>query len=406
MRGPGYVTALVAAAVLLSALPGTAEELSVEEILSRHVEAKGGEEAWEAVDRLRIKGTYSAFGWTSPFTLLRQRPAKLRFETVTPEEETWAAGHDGELTWAIDPWLGTPWAMEMNTVEAAVFLPEADFDGPLFGPAEAGHEVELAGVEDFDGIDTYKLVVTRADGGEEEWYLDKTTFLEVARIAPAADFGRPVETGRTYFLDFRPVEGLMLPHRIEKEYSIRFRSYDVETVEVNPELGPGAFSLPRSAAMAALAPLAGEWEVKIEWPTRPGAPWAEATTTATVKEDFHGALLVADLSFERGGQPRRLRHTWSYDRFRELYLETVFDSFTLRHNLLEGTMDDGKLITSTLETGTVFDVGGGETHTRHTTSDIGPDGFEILRETTTDGGETWTENLRLTFSRPSGATPR
>lgn len=376
-----------------------AADLTADEVLARHVEAKGGADAWQAVESLRWTGTYGAFGYSSPFTLIRQRPSKLRFDTADKDGAPWIEGHDGEATWTINPFLGTSWAMEMNTVEAAVFTGEADFVSPLFDPASKGYEIQLEGIVDFDGIDSYKLLLTRPDSSKEEWYLDKNTFLEVARIAPAADFGRPIENGRTYFLDFRPVEGLMIPHRIEKEFGTRFRSYDLETVEINPDLDSASFRLPRSSAMAALAPLAGNWNVQVEWERRPGAPWGEAATAAEIEEAFHGALLRTEFSYVRDGQPLTVARTWSYDRFRELYLETSFDNFSFRQNLLEGTMEDGKLVTTSLEPGTFLGIGGQEIHTRQTTHEIGAGGFEILQEVSTDGGETWRENLRMTFRR-------
>ena len=194
---------------------------------------------------------------------------------------------------------------------------------------------------------------------------------------------------------------MVLPHRIEKEFSTRFRSYDIDSVEVNPDVDAEGFRLPRSSAMEALAPLAGEWEVQVEWATRPGAPWGEAITSATVEETFHGGLLQTELSFVHGGQPRAVFHTWSYDRFRKLYLETSFDSFSFRHNLMEGTLEKGRLVTSSIDSGTFLEAGGQQIHTRQTTSDMSSDGFKILREISTDGGESWQENLRLTFRRPT-----
>ncbi|MCB1032655.1 MAG: DUF1579 family protein, partial [Acidobacteria bacterium] len=237
------------------------------------------------------------------------------------------------------------------------------------------------------------------------WYLSSETFLEVARIAPAADFGQPIEAGRTYFLDFRPVSGLMIPYRIEKEYGIRFRSYDVDSVEVNPELTADTFSFPRPEAMADLPVRPGAWRVDVEWPTpRPGAPWAKTTTSAMIEELFHGALLEAELTFDQAGDIRRLRHTWSHDRFRNTYLETVFDNLTFRHTLLEGALTDGTLVTSTLDTGTVLDLGGQQLHLRQATSRTDTEGFQILQETSADGGETWQEALRLTFTPSTTAT--
>jgi len=84
--------------------------------------------------------------------------------------------------------------------------------------------------------------VTRKDGFEETWYLDPATHLELARFDRTLDLPEAKDRW-TYYSDFRTVDGLVIAHRQEQEYSIRNVSLTVEKVQVNPEIEAGRFEM-------------------------------------------------------------------------------------------------------------------------------------------------------------------
>jgi hypothetical protein len=60
--------------------------------------------------------------------------------------------------------------------------------------------------------------------------------------------------GWTYFSDFRTVEGLVIPHREDREYGIRHVGLTIEKVRVNPEIDPERFKRPAPKPKPAEAP--------------------------------------------------------------------------------------------------------------------------------------------------------
>ncbi len=384
------------AAYLFLALPAGA--ITVKEILAKHAEAKGGMKAWQALNTLQLSGSFTAFSDSGPFTLSRQRPNLYLFEYQAPQGRT-VRGYDGQTVWAADPFAGVGWALELGHADAQAMVPEADFAGALLDASLLGHEIELVSQGDFDGEDTFGLEVHRKDGYTETWYLSSKTFLEFARVAPAADFGTLIEEGRTYYLDFRSVDGLMIPHHVEREYGARLRIFEIETVTLNPNLGEGFSEIELPGAMADLASLAGDWNVKVETRSHPRSPWLETTTSSTIEAKFHGALLEETLRYDLGGRVQETFHLRSYDRSMEVVSETFFDNSTLHRNVLQGQLADGQLAVTNLETATALGSGEDLTHDRHTTYEILPDSFKIRGETSTNGGKKWTENLRLTYTR-------
>jgi hypothetical protein len=150
--------------------------------------------------------------------------------------------HDGSATWWIHPLLRIEQPAAVPEAHAALARRAAEFESPLVDAAAKGNKVELLGKEEIDGQPAFKLNVTRKDGAEETWYLDASSYLELARFDRTLDLPDPKDRW-TYYSDFRTVEGLVIPHRQDQEYSIRHVSLTVEKVQVNPEIDPGRFKM-------------------------------------------------------------------------------------------------------------------------------------------------------------------
>lgn len=373
---------------------------SLDDVIARHVEAKGGAERLAALTTLEAHGTYTAFSEPGPFTLRRARPAAVRFDYRMLGEAVIDA-FDGDSGWSHNPLAGADWPLPLTPAEVPAMTAFAGFDLPLVGYREKGHEVELAGREDFDGIDAWRIEVKRAEGFEETWFLDADTYLEVGWLGPMADFGQPVQ-GKSFFDDFRPVAGVLLPHRVESEFFIRFRTLEVDEYIANPELPPELFALPPLAGMEALAPLAGKWAVTVQTRAIPRFPWQAAETESTIVARQGGALLDEEIAFVQQGRAVEVLRTWSWDRFRDAYRIAHFDDFSSHLNIFEGAMEDGRLTASNAATGTALLLGEDPVLERYVVHDITADGFEVEHETSSDGGESWTSLLRFTYKRAAG----
>jgi hypothetical protein len=229
---------LVALSTLLSS---TAGAQTLDEVLAKHAAAHGGLERWRAVHSLAVAGTQVAFSESAPFVFEWRRPDSSRFEHSMLGQKI-TVGHDGTVTWWIHPLLDIAKPTAVDAPKAALARRAAEFESPLIDAAAKGNKVELLGKEEIDGQPAWKLKVTRKEGAEETWYLDVTSHLEIARFDRTLDLPDPQDRW-TYYSDFRAVEGLVIPHRQDQEYSIRHVSLTVETVRINPEIDPGRFKL-------------------------------------------------------------------------------------------------------------------------------------------------------------------
>lgn len=224
--------------------------LTLEEIVARYEAARGSRERWRALRSIEMAGTFTSFSEEAPFILRRKRPNLYRFDSRMTRKEMILA-QDAQGPWWLYPLYGIDSPAKMEESPGAVMTArDAEIEPALFGYQEKGHKVVLAGRGDVSGQETLRLDLTRSNGWAETWHLDPRTCLEVAVDSKVFDYSQiPQEMQeRAYFSDFRTVDGLVIPHRIEKEYGARHTVTRVERIRVNPEVEDGVFAMPTASS--------------------------------------------------------------------------------------------------------------------------------------------------------------
>ena len=154
--------------------------------------------------------------------------------------------HDGVSGWQVDP-LGGVFEPERTTpeVHADASSDERDIEGPLMNWREKGNLVELVGRETLPGGEAFKLKVTLADGSVRHDYVDVESRLVVRTDKTDTIRGRTVLLEESYS-DFRTVDGLVLPHRIETHVTNRPETITivVDDFDLDPELDDARFAFP------------------------------------------------------------------------------------------------------------------------------------------------------------------
>lgn len=240
--------ALIAIAVL-AAIPSFAADLTVEEIVANNLEAKGGEEAWKALETGKMTGTMRMGGGAAgamemPFSVEFKKPHRIRLE-FTMQGMTAIQAFDGEVGWAILPFLGKTEAEEMAEDQVKQLKDQADFEGTLVDYKEKGHTVELIGQEEVDGTPAYKLKVTRADGDVDYLYLDEEYFVEFKMEATREVQGNEV-TVSTVLGDYKEVDGLLFAHSMEMAFGggEAQQVITIEKIELGIDIPEERFAMP------------------------------------------------------------------------------------------------------------------------------------------------------------------
>lgn len=218
---------------------------TAEEIVARHVAARGGIQKLRALKALREEGHASAgAGREGLVTREIKRPGRIRFE-FTVDGVTGVFATDGRRGWKVSPFEGQLAPQPLPDDVVAEAREQAEIDGPLVDWKSKGSKLELAGREAVDGKDAWKVKVTLRGGGVLHAWLDEKTSYLVKMEATRQVRGRPVRIETTYG-DFRKTAGILFPRLVEVRAAGRPQVLRivVDKVEVNPALSDALFTPP------------------------------------------------------------------------------------------------------------------------------------------------------------------
>ncbi len=229
----------------LSAIALAARGQTVEDVVRRYLEARGGNTKLRAVQSLRLRGTLELPGLpAAPFVLELKRPGKMRTEIVV-EGHTAIRAYDGKTGWAQPPVPGER-PRSMSPEDAVEAKAQADVDlSPLVDAAAKGYSVELIGRDRLPDGDTWKLVVRGRDEPSRTLYINVHSHLVVRTEETRTVEGKPQEFV-TEIGEYRPEAGLTFPHRMETgpKGSLERQRLVIQSVEVNPALDDARFAMP------------------------------------------------------------------------------------------------------------------------------------------------------------------
>ncbi len=240
---------LVSCAALLTLIAAPALAESLDDVLARNLEARGGKDAIKAVTSARITGTMTlGQGVEASFVWEWKRPNKIRTE-FTVQGMTGIQAFDGTTGWMVMPFLGKTEPEEMPAEETETIKEQADFEGPLVDWKEKGHQVELLGKEPVEGTDAWKLKLTRANGDVTTIYLDGEYYLEIKEEGTRKVRGQELEF-ETSIGDYKEVDGLMLAHSITSKAKgmPMGQTITFQKIELDVPIDDARFAMPEKKA--------------------------------------------------------------------------------------------------------------------------------------------------------------
>jgi hypothetical protein len=263
-----------------------AAKLSVQQIVQKHLAARGGAQAWRGVQSMSCTGTLelgygdsqarSARYVTSamspraqtqaqraaaaaepkdaarkqvlaPFVLEMKRPEKSRIELEFSGKKA-VQVYDGAKGWLLRPYLNRDDWEPFTADQAKSQRGAWELGGPLVDAAAKGTKVELVTVEPVEGRDAYELKLTRKDGVVRHVWIDAKTFLDVKVEGSPRRMDGKLRTVWVTQRDFRAVQGRMVPFVLETAVDgfPDTHRMTVEKVAINPPLDDARFTKPKA----------------------------------------------------------------------------------------------------------------------------------------------------------------
>jgi hypothetical protein len=234
---------------------GAAGAETVDQIVGKNIEARGGLAALKGIKTLRMTGVVS-MGPSAQLGLVMEfkRPRMVRQEFTVPGA-TGVAAFDGTIGWQVMPFAGKTVPERMTPDERREMEEQAEIEGDLVDWKAKEHVVELLGRESLSGVETWKLRVTLKAGTVRTLWLDATTFLEIQSESKRRIDGKDVEFVSSIG-DYRTVSGLRLPYLMENRVkgAPSGQKITLQTVEVNVPIDDGRFRMPEPKPAATAVP--------------------------------------------------------------------------------------------------------------------------------------------------------
>ena len=116
----------LAAAVVLCAAAAVASAQTVDEIVAKNAEARGGAAAWRAVKSMTVSGSMDlSKAMRVPFRLELKRPRKMRLEFEF-DGATAIETYDGTKGWKLLPYRGQSEAAPLSDAELTAAAGQAE----------------------------------------------------------------------------------------------------------------------------------------------------------------------------------------------------------------------------------------------------------------------------------------
>lgn len=370
-----------------------AQEL--EEIIAKHIEARGGAENWAKVENMKITGRFTAFSVEEDWMAIKSNKGQYYSELHLGKHAVIEA-FDGEHGWTIDPWHEISFPRILTKDEDNVFQQKSSLMTPFLNYKEKGLVAELIGKQDLEGLEVFAIKLTRPSGKFETWYLDAKTYLEYRRDSYWVDFTYPTPA-ESYFEDFREINGLVIPYYEEKMFSQRNRVLLIEDIQFNIDLEEDVFEMAKSVEMEKLSFMKGDWEVEVQgWSGRANKWYPMDQTTSNIS--FAANNMLEENIRYKANFVMPINTQYSFHTGSSKYRVCVYNDFSGETEMFIGQMSD-----STFTADNTKMIYGGtqdpQAFGKITISQVDAEHFNVLIENSFDQGTTWNPANKLIYTK-------
>jgi hypothetical protein len=223
----------------------TLQAQSVDDIISKHIEAIGGKEKIGGLKSIYKEESIQVMGNEAPSTTYILDGKGFKSEVDFGGQKIVQCFSENG-SWGLNPMAGQS-APEAYPAEVAKMSKgQYDIVGALYNYSAKGNKVELLGNEDVNGVSCYKIKVVSPENVETIYFIDSKSYYGVKRISKINMQGQEAEAGIT-FSDFRKTDyGYVMPYATEIALPQGFNVTSVtKKVEINKPIDVKIFEMPK-----------------------------------------------------------------------------------------------------------------------------------------------------------------
>lgn len=191
---------------------------SADEIVSKYLDAIGGIEKMKSVSSIQMKAKVDYGGMSIPIDMINTKDGKSLMKINFQGKEIIQNAFDGTTSWGTNFMTMKAEKSESEDTEN-IKRAAGDFMSPLIDYSKKGYTLELLPAETVEGVDCFKLKLTKktmlSEGKEipnvEFYYIDKENFIPIVVEQEITSGEMKGQISQTLFSDYQEVEGLYFP---------------------------------------------------------------------------------------------------------------------------------------------------------------------------------------------------
>src|SRR5262249_155861 len=241
-----FLVSVIVAALAPTIFAQGTNQPTVDELIAKNIEAKGGAAALNNLQTLRATGKLLVqqgqieYGYAQ----IKKRPDEVRSE-ASLQGMTQVQACDGKEGWRVSPFFGRKDPERISADDVKALVEDTEMGGPLADWKAKGSTVEYLGTEDVDGTPAHKLKVARKNGDARFVYLDPDHFVEIRIGTQGVGHGAHEEV-ETDLGNYEKAGDVFVPTSIElgSKGSADKQMIVVDKVEANVPVNDTMFHFP------------------------------------------------------------------------------------------------------------------------------------------------------------------
>ncbi|HXC06349.1 MAG TPA: hypothetical protein VNZ86_16440 [Bacteroidia bacterium] len=224
---------------------------TADEIVDKYVKAIGGREKLNAVKTAKFTVKMNANGMDFPMVTYLKMPGSLRTETLFQGMLAVSVYDSKTKTgWNLNPIMGDTIPQKMNseqTTEMEEYTEEM-IASALVNYKASGSTLELIGKEDLEGVDVYKLMLTKKNKTVVYYSLDASSYLILKETTKTKFMDKEVEA-ETFYSNYKPFNGIQIACTTENKEGGQLQvQFSMDKVELDIPMDDALFSKPANAS--------------------------------------------------------------------------------------------------------------------------------------------------------------
>ena len=221
--------------IIMLAFVATPKAQTVDEMITKHIEARGGLEKIRNLKTMILSGSMQQAGNTIEMTYsyVNNKAIKVEFSVAGQTGYNIVTEKEG---WVFNPFAQQTEAQAMEPEQLKDAQGQLDIQGGIVDYKSKGNTVEYLGKESKQGVEYYKLKLTLASGKVITYLLDKNYLVASATSSSLVQGTRQDVT--TEYSDYRKTpDGYLIPFKRVTP----FTEVIIEKAEINPKIDESIF---------------------------------------------------------------------------------------------------------------------------------------------------------------------